>query len=56
MITGCPCCNSVNLESMPISEEEVYRFDYHPKKGVTLEFSKIAGYNWGGTATVRLIV
>jgi hypothetical protein len=45
MITECPCCNSVRLESIPISEKEVYRFDYHPKRGITLEFSKIAGYN-----------
>ena len=45
MISECPSCNSVRLESMPISEKEVYQFDYHPKRGVTLEFSKIAGYN-----------
>jgi hypothetical protein len=44
-ITQCPSCNSVRLESMPISEKEAYRLDYHPKRGITLEFSKIAGYN-----------
>jgi hypothetical protein len=26
---------------MPICEKEAYQFDYHPKRGVTLEFSKI---------------
>jgi hypothetical protein len=45
MITQCPSCNSVRLESMPISEKEAYRFDYHPTTGITLEFLKIAGYN-----------
>ena len=45
MITQCPSCNSVRLESMPISEKESYRFDYHPKRGITLEFLKIAGYS-----------
>jgi hypothetical protein len=45
MITECPSCSSVRLESMPISEKEVYWFDYHPKRGVTLEFSKNTGYN-----------
>jgi hypothetical protein len=41
MITECVSCNSVKVESMPLSEKEAYRFDYHPKRGVTLEFSKI---------------
>ena len=38
MITQCPSCNSVRLESMPIAEKEAYRFGYHPKRGITLEF------------------
>jgi hypothetical protein len=45
MITHCPSCNSVRLESMPISEKEPYPFDYHPTRGITLEFLKIAGYS-----------
>jgi hypothetical protein len=45
MITQSPSCNSIRLESMPISEREAYRFDYHPKRGITLEFLKIAGYS-----------
>ena len=41
MITECPYCNSVEVESMPISDKELYKFDYHPRRGVTLEFSKV---------------
>ncbi len=39
MTTECVSCNSVKVESMPFSEKKA--FDYHPKRGVTLEFSKI---------------
>ena len=39
MLTECPSCNSVEVESMPLSDKELYEFDYHPKRGVTLEFS-----------------
>lgn len=38
-ITKCPVCNSDNLESMPISPGEVYKFDYNPIQGTALEFS-----------------
>jgi len=24
---------------MPIAHKELYKFDYHPKRGITLEFS-----------------
>jgi hypothetical protein len=41
MITECPSCSCVKLESMPICEKEAYRFYYHAKRGITLEFSKI---------------
>ena len=37
--TKCPSCSSVEFESMPLSHKELYTFDYHPKRGVTLEFS-----------------
>jgi hypothetical protein len=37
----CPSCNNDDrLESMPISYDEVYKFDYDQKRGITLEFSK----------------
>lgn len=41
VITDWPCCNNAKLESMPISDKEVYKFEYHPNRGVTLEFLKI---------------
>ena len=34
-----PSCNATRVESLPISHDEVYRFGYDPKRGVTLEFS-----------------
>jgi hypothetical protein len=37
--TKCPSCNSVEFESIPIAKNELYKFDCHPKKGMTLEFS-----------------
>jgi hypothetical protein len=40
MIIGCPSCNSNRVESMPISHDEIYRFDHDPKHGVSLEFSR----------------
>jgi hypothetical protein len=37
----CPSCNNYDkLESMPISYDEVYKFDYDQKRGIMLEFSK----------------
>jgi hypothetical protein len=37
--TKCPSCNSVEVESLPISDKESYKFDHQPKRGITLEFS-----------------
>jgi hypothetical protein len=34
----CPFCKIGNLESLPISDNESYKFDYDPKSGVILEF------------------
>jgi hypothetical protein len=37
----CPSCNNDDkLESIPISYDEVYKFDYDQKRGIILEFSK----------------
>jgi hypothetical protein len=37
----CPVCNSYgNLESIPISENESFKFNYHPRTGIVLEFSR----------------
>jgi hypothetical protein len=30
MLTKCPSCNSVEVESMPLCDKELYKFDYHP--------------------------
>jgi hypothetical protein len=41
-IITCPYCNGVRLESIPISDDEICKFSYHPKRGVTLEFTRAA--------------
>jgi hypothetical protein len=43
--TKCPSCNSVEVETMPIAKNELYKFDYHSKKGITLEFSNVKNSN-----------
>jgi hypothetical protein len=40
IINECPSCKSNQIESMPISQNEVYDFSYDPIRGVTLAFSK----------------
>jgi hypothetical protein len=37
-ITKCPYCDSITLQSIPISSNEGYNFEYNVKRGVTLEF------------------
>ena len=39
-ITHCPLCNTEKIESMPISDNEEYRFEYNMKQGIMLEFKK----------------
>jgi len=34
----CPSCMKAELESIPISLREIYKFDYDASRGVTLEF------------------
>jgi hypothetical protein len=38
VITKCPSCIVGNIESLPIAENEEYRFGYDTKRGVTMEF------------------
>ena len=38
-LNKCPSCMNPELESMPISLNELYTFDYDPWHGVTLGFS-----------------
>jgi hypothetical protein len=33
--TKCPICIEGNIESMSINKNEVYKFDYDPKRGIT---------------------
>jgi hypothetical protein len=40
-ISKCPVCNKGGVESIPISDNDVYRFDYDSKRGITLEFLKL---------------
>jgi hypothetical protein len=42
-VTKCPSCTDARLESMPISDNEIFKFEYNPERGVTLEFSKSDG-------------
>ena len=34
----CPSCIEGNIESIPIAENENYRFDYNIKRGLVMEF------------------
>jgi hypothetical protein len=40
VVTNCPICGNKNIESMPISHDEVHTSNHDPKRGVTLGFSK----------------
>ncbi len=37
----CPSCINGKVESMPISDNEIYTFHYNATRGVTLEFRTI---------------
>jgi hypothetical protein len=37
-LTKCPSCIEGNMESIPIAENENYRFDYDTRRGLTIEF------------------
>jgi len=36
----CPSCKDEKVESMPISFDETYKFDYDAGSGVILEFGR----------------
>ena len=36
----CPVCHQDEIESLPLSSDEAYNFDYSSKRGVSLEFKK----------------
>ena len=37
----CPVCNNSKIESIPIENNEIYKFDYNQRHGVILEFSEL---------------
>jgi hypothetical protein len=37
----CPVCNNINVESIPIQNNEVYKFDYDQRLGISFEFSEL---------------
>jgi hypothetical protein len=39
IVIQCPSCKETAIESMPISANDAYSFDYSPLTGVMLEFS-----------------
>jgi hypothetical protein len=43
--TRCLGCGSNNVESLPISNGEVYTFSLNRNRGVTLHFSKNRGFS-----------
>jgi hypothetical protein len=36
----CPVCHQDEIESLPLSDDEVYKLDYGSKRGISLEFKK----------------
>jgi hypothetical protein len=34
----CPCCTEGTVESIPIAENEDYRFNYSVKRGLVMKF------------------
>ena len=39
-VKQCPLCTNRTIESMPISNNEAYKFDYSAKRGISLELIK----------------
>jgi hypothetical protein len=37
-VAKCPSCIKGNVESIPIADDEEYRFDYDVKRGVAMRF------------------
>jgi hypothetical protein len=38
IITKCPSCNADHIESIPIAENEKYRFMHDTRRGITMMF------------------
>ena len=37
-LARCPSCTKGNVKSVPVAENEEYKFDYDIKRGVTMKF------------------
>jgi len=37
-VETCPSCNDAKIESIPISFDKTYKFDYDSRRGVILQF------------------
>ena len=37
-LSKCPSCSEGSIESVPVAEDEEYKFDYDIKRGVTMKF------------------
>ncbi len=46
-VVKCPCSNSIKLDSIPVSHNEVCKFRYDQIRGVTMEFSIRKGTDCG---------
>lgn len=49
----CPCCDSIRIDSIPMSHNEVCKFGYDPIRGVTMEFSIRKDNDWSHPLTLR---
>ena len=38
-VARCPSCYDNKVEWMPITDDEIYKFNYDPNNGIVLEFS-----------------
>lgn len=53
-VVRCPYCDSIRIDSIPISHNEVCKFGYDPIRGVTMEFSIRKDNDWGHPLTLRM--
>jgi hypothetical protein len=54
-VVKCPYCDSIRIDSIPMSHNEVCKFGFDPIRGVTMEFSirRNKGNDWVHPLTLR---
>jgi hypothetical protein len=52
-VVKCPCCDSIRIDSIPMTYNEVCKFGYDPIRGVTMEFSIRKGNDWAHPLALR---